>query len=141
MILAERLDYPVLCFAHDHSVSVASTPEDLQTCNALAWYRNRYFEDLRVFDAVATPYRVGTVDLARPLHGWRRLVARARNQELEVVLQLEKLGEPSLDAAQEMASDCIHRAPEFWEAAYELHDLESRLRDCSDMEALCALFA
>jgi hypothetical protein len=131
----------VLCFARDHSISVASTPEELQRCNALAWYRNRYYGDLRVIDAVATPYRVGAVELARPLDGWRRLAARIRNQELEVVLQLEQLGGPSLDAAREMAIDWIHQAPEFWEAAYELDDLESRLRDCSDMEALCTLFA
>jgi hypothetical protein len=136
----DELEYPFICFSRDNSVSVASSPAEFHSCNALAWFRNRYFDDLLVFDAAAAPYRVRSARLATPLHGWRRLLARARNRELVVVLELEYLGEASLDRAKQTAIDWLHRAPDFWEAAYDISEWERIVSQAPNMEALCAAF-
>lgn len=140
MTPVNSLAYPVLCLARDNSVSVARTPTELQACNAVAWFRNRYFDDLRLFDAGGSSYRVSSAELARPLYGWRRFIARLLNQRLTVALEVERAGSPSLDAAKQATIEWIHRAPGFWEAAHDLPELESLVRRSPNMEALCAIF-
>jgi hypothetical protein len=141
MTPVNSLPYPVLCLAHDNSVSVAQTPTELQSCNAVAWFRNRYFADLRLFDADGSSYRVSSAELTEPLHGWRCIVARAFNQNLVVVIEVESLGNRSLEAAKAATIEWVRRAPEFWEAAYDLPELEALVQRSPDMEALCAVFA
>lgn len=141
MIPVNSLTYPVLCLARDNSISVARTPTELQACNAVAWFPNRYFDDLRLFDAGGSSYRVSSAELAEPLHGWRRGFARILNQNLAVVLEVESLSGPSLEAAKQATIEWIHKAPEFWEAAYDLPELEALVHRSPDMEALCAVFA
>jgi len=141
MTPVSSLPYPVLCLARDNSVSVAWTPTELQACNAVAWFRNRYFDDLRLFDAVGSSYRVSSAELAEPLRAWRRVVVRFLNQNLAVVLEVESLSSPSLEAAKQATIEWIHRAPEFWEAAYNLHELEALVQQSPDMETLCAILA
>ncbi len=136
----EHLNYPVLCFARDNSVSVARYPAELCGCNATAWFGNRYFDELRLFDAAAMPYRVHSAQLATPLYGWRRILARVRNQKLVAVLELECLGEASLANAKETAIQWLHRAPDFWEEALDLPEWESLVAQAADMNALCAVF-
>jgi hypothetical protein len=109
-------------------------------CNATAWFRNRYFEDLLVIDAAAKPYRVRTAELARPLRGWRSVLARSINQNLSVVLEMERDGEASVAAAKETAVEWIHREPEFWESSFALSEWERRVSSTSDMNGLTDLF-
>ena len=141
MIDAHSLSYPVLCFARDHSVTVAESPVQVQACNALAWFRNHYYDGMELFDQTATPYRVVSARLASPLTGWRRWWARFRNQSLTAVLEVERAGDASLEAARQMAIEWIRMDPQFWEAAGSLPELEDRIRRCRDMSALCKVFA
>jgi hypothetical protein len=137
----DSMVYPVLCLARDNSISVARTATELRACNTVAWFRNRYFDDLRLFDAAGRSYRVSSAELVRPLHGWRRVAARILNQNLTVLLEVESLRGSSLDAAKLATIEWIHRAPEFWEAAFDLAELGAQVRGSPDMEALCAIFA
>lgn len=137
---ANSLSFPVLCFARDHSITVADSPEHLQSCNALAWYRNRYYQDMKLVDHSATPYRVVDARLAMPLAGWRRSWARVRNQRLTVALQLARGGDASLEAARQTAIEWVRRDPTFWEAAGDLAELEDRIRRSPDMTVLCQIF-
>ncbi len=132
---------PVLCLARDDSISVARTATELRACNAVAWFRNRYFDDLRLFDAAGRSYRVSSAELVQPLHGWRRIAARILNKNLTVLLEVESLRGSSLDAAKLATIEWIHRAPEFWEAAFDLPELEALVRGSPDLETLCAIFA
>ena len=141
MTRVNSLPYPVLCLARDNSVSVAWTPKELQACNAVAWFRNRYFDELRLFDARGGSYRVSSAELAEPMRAWRSIVVRILNQDLAVVLEVESLRGPSLEAAKQATIEWIYRAPEFWEAAYDLTELEALVQQSPDMEALCAIFA
>ncbi len=137
----DQLTYPVLCLARDGSISVATSADELCRCNALAWFRNRYFDDLRLFDATATPHRVVTALLATPLRGWRLLAARVANRQLLVVLDLERVGSPSLADAQATAIEWLRRAPDFWQESYELPEWERFVSEARTMEALCAVFS
>jgi len=58
-----------------------------------------------------------------------------------VVLDFECTGEASLEDAKRLAIDWMHRAPQFWEAAFELSEWEGRIVKAPTMEALCDLFA
>ena len=134
------LAYPALCCSRDNSVVAVKSASELCSCNARALFRNHYFDDLLLFDSQATPYRVIEVKLASPLSKWRCLVARLLNQPLVVVLELELLGAPSLSRAKQTAIQWLHRAPEFWEAAYELPEWERQIAEANGMESLCAAF-
>ena len=140
-IQAEALRYPVLCLSRDNSVSVAASSEHLRRCNATAWFRNRYFEDLRLLDASATPYRVRSAALVVPLSVWRRFLVRLLNRRLVVTLDLEALAPPSLAEAKRTVTAWLHRAPDFWEASRDLSEWERLCSQAPSMEALCSLFA
>ena len=141
MTRPEDLHYPVLCFGRDDSVSIARSAAELRSCNSVAWFRNRYFDELRLFDAFATPYRVRSARLAAPLAGWRGLLARALNSRLVADLELEPLGQASLAEAKATAIRWLHRRPEFWEASDDLAQWERRVSEAASMDALCAVLA
>jgi len=136
----EALEYPALCCSRDNSVVAVESAGALCSCNARAWFRNRYFDDLLLFDARATPYRVVEAELASPLGRWKRLLARLLNRRLVVVLELERLGEPSLSQAKQTAIQWLHRAPDFWEPSYDLPEWEHLISNAQAMESLCAAF-
>ncbi|MBW2494202.1 MAG: hypothetical protein JRE43_05580 [Deltaproteobacteria bacterium] len=140
MATPEALEYPALCCSRDNSVVAVESASQLCSCNARALFRSHYFDDLLLFDFRATPYRVVAVEPASPLGQWKRLAARLLNRRLTVVLELERLGEPSLSRAKQTAIQWIHRAPEFWEAAYEISEWEHRIAEASGMKSLCAAF-
>jgi hypothetical protein len=140
-IQPETLKYPVLCLSRDNSVSVTASSEHLRRCNATAWFRNRYFEDLRVVDASATPYRVRSAALVVTLSAWRRILVRLLNRRLVVTLELEVLAPPSLAEAKRTVTAWLHRAPDFWEASRDLPEWEHLVSHAPSMEALCSLFA
>jgi hypothetical protein len=137
----DELAYPVLSLAFDSSVSVATSSTELCRCNALAWFRHRYFDDLRLFDATATPYQVRSAELGTPLRGWRRLLARVANRQLTVILALERVGPSSLDHARATVIEWLRRAPEFWEEARDLDEWERLVAEGPSIEALCAMFS
>lgn len=141
MTQPEDLRYPVICFARDDAISVVNSPGELHSCNAVAWFRNRYFEDLRVIDAVATPFRVQSATLARPLYDWRRILARTTNKNLLIVRDLESLGEASLAEAKQTAIEWLQRAPEFGESAFALPEWERLISQASSTEILCDVFS
>lgn len=103
-------------------------------------FRNRYFDDLLLFDATATPYRVQSAELDTPLRGWGRLVARAVNRQLIVAPALERVGPASLDHARATAVEWLRRAPGFWQETYDLAEWEGLIAGAQRMEALCGVF-
>ena len=67
-------------------------------------------------------------------------MARLLNRRLVVVLELEQLGEPSLSRAKQTAIQWLHRAPDFWEASYDLSEWEHLISNAPAMESVCAAF-
>lgn len=97
---AEQLAYPVLCLSRDTSISVAATPEQLERCNARAFFKYRYFDDLVILDANADVFRVIASQPDQPLTGIRLWSARVRNAKLKLRLHLERAPPTSLEAAK-----------------------------------------
>jgi len=108
------LSFPVLCLARDASIVVAASLEDLCRCNALAFWGNQYYRDLRIFDSTGASYAVAGAEPERSFSAGRRFLARVFNRRLAVRLQIEAQGPPSLEAAKQRTSEWLDRAPEFW---------------------------
>lgn len=140
-ITTADLAFPVLCLARDSSISVAHRPEDLAQCNALAFYRNRYFDQLHVIDSNAAPYVVTQARLDRQQGGVRRFLARLLNRRLIVVLRLAPAGPPSLADAKTHLISWVDREPSFWEASRDLEEWRRLIRSAPDIAALVRLFS
>jgi hypothetical protein len=134
------LTFPVLCLSRDSSVVPVRDLEDLCRCNALAFWRNQYYRDLRVLDVTGSAYTVVEARLRRPMPSARRFLARLTNQSFSVKLRLRAEGPPSLATAKERVSEWLDKAPEFWEAADDLDEWKRRISTCETMADLIAVF-
>ena len=134
------LAYPVLCLARDNSICAVRSADDLRTCNAVAYWGNRYFHDLQILDAVGAPYTVVRSETERRFTPLRRAVARLLNQTLRVTLELRSEGPPSLSSAKARVAAWLERAPEFWEESDDLENWKRRIAECRDMRQLVDLF-
>ena len=110
------LKYPILRLARDGSIGVSREPTALGRCSAYAFWANRYYDGLRVFDADACPFVVTSVTTARPYSGPARWFARLTGAILDVQLRLARAGEPSLAEAKRLVLEWIEQRPDFWEA-------------------------
>lgn len=134
------LTFPVLCLSRDSSIVPSWDREGLCRCNALAFWSNQYYRDLRVFDSTGTEFTVVDAQLQQPMSPARRFLARLINQSLSVRLRLRVEGPPSLAKAKERVSEWLDRAPEFWEAADDLDEWKRRISACEAMADLIAVF-
>ena len=136
----DELAFPVLCLSHDSSIVVAEDAYHFSRCNALAFWGNHYFRDLRVIDSKGIAYTVIEADPERAHSLMARLLARLTNRELVVRLRLRSDGAPSLATAKQLAREWLDRAPEFWEASTDLDDWRARVMACGDVSELIKVF-
>jgi hypothetical protein len=139
--LVDRLSFPALCLARDTSISVAESPDGLRRCNALAFFKNRYFDDLIIFDSSAARYRVASATPAEPLTRTKKWFVRALNRRLTVQLSLSRDADASLDTAKDCVLAWLKKDPGFWEASRELSEWERMVKAAPDMARLIRLFA
>ncbi len=140
LVEPKDLTFPVLCLSRDFSVVPARDPEGLCRCNALAFWRNQYYQDLQIFDSTGSAYTVVEAQLRHPMPSARRFLARLINQSLSVELRLRAEGPSSLAEAKERVSEWLDKAPEFWEAADDLDEWKRRILACETMADLIAVF-
>lgn len=136
-----QLVFPVLCLSRDSSISVAESAERLHRCNALAFFRNRYYDDLVLIDSAARRFRVVRAEVVPPLSTVGRWAARALNRRLLVRVQLEEQGAPSLDEAKRIVIDWLGRAPDFWEASRDIGAWRDLVAGAGTAKSLVTLFA
>ena len=136
----DELTFPVLCLSRDTSIVVAQDAARLKRCNALAFWGNHYFRDLRVIDSKGIAYTVVEAEPERAYSLMARLLARLINGELVVRLRLRSEGSPSLATAKHLAREWLDIAPEFWEASADLDDWKARVMACNDMSELIKVF-
>jgi hypothetical protein len=139
--LVDRLSFPCLCLARDTSITVVDGPDELRRCNALAFFKNRYFEDLIIIDSSAAEYRVTTAVPAEPVTGIKKWFVRAFNSRLTVQLSFRREPGASLDAAKDRVLTWLRKDPDFWEASRELSEWERMVKAVPDVRRLIRLFA
>lgn len=135
-----ELAFPVLCLSRDRSIAVAESPERLERCNALAFFRNRYFEDLMVVDSTGRCFRVARAEPVPPLTGLNRTLARALNRRLRVSLALGPAERRSLDEVKALVREWMDRAPDLWEASRDLDEWRAAVAGAATLPALIRLF-
>jgi len=140
LLSGDHLAYPVLCLSHDTSIVVAACREELERCNAYAFFRNRYFEDLLVLDATARQFKVVSSRPHPPLSGLSLWLTRVRNTKLAVRLELKESAAASLDASKHQVTEWLDKDPEFWEASRDLGEWKRLVNDSRTMHQLIALF-
>jgi hypothetical protein len=133
--------FPVLCLSQDSSISVAESPERLHRANALAFFRNRYFEDMIVMDSQARQFRVVGADVVPALSVSGRWTARLLNKSLRVNLRLAPQGPGSLDDAKRIVAGWLDRAPDFWEASRDIGEWKDMVARADTARVLIALFS
>jgi hypothetical protein len=136
----DRLLFPALCLARDTSVAVAESPDGLRRCNARAFFRNQYFDDLIIFDSRAAQFRVTSAAPAEPMTGMKKLLLRVLNGRLTVQLSVGREAEASLDAAKAHVVAWLRKNPDFWEASREMSEWEQMVNAAPDMRRLIRLF-
>lgn len=139
--LVDELAFPVLCLARDTSIVVAQSADHIRRCNAVAFFKNRYFDELIVFDSSGAQYRVVKATLAEPVTGVKRLLVRAFNGRLTVDLRLQREAAASLETAKDRVVAWIRKDPDFWEASRELSEWERMVKTAPDMRQLITLFS
>jgi hypothetical protein len=134
------LTFPVLCLARDSSIAVAQNADELARCNARAFYRSRYFDQLLVIDSKATQYSVAAARPPSELLGLRRLLVRLFNRQFRVPLQLAPTGVASLADAKTRVLEHLGRAPHFWEESRDLAEWKELIARARDIEQIVRLF-
>lgn len=119
---------------------MAESVDGLRQCNALAFFKNRYFEDLIILDSSAAQYRVASATPAEPLIGMKKLFVRVLNRRLTVQLRLTREAGASLEAAKDHVLAWLRKDPDFWEASRELPEWERAVKAAPDMGRLIRLF-
>src|SRR5688572_21085448 len=97
--------FPALCLSQDGSISVADSAEALRRCNALALFKNRYYEDLIVIDSAANRFRAVSAAPVPTPSPFGRLVARVLNRKMMVDLKWEPQGPTPLDDAKRTVNE------------------------------------
>jgi hypothetical protein len=136
----DRMAFPVLCLARDTSITVAMTGEELDECNARAFFINRYFEDLVILDSNAHRYRVARAVTAERMSTVRTFLVRAFNRRLIVDLDLRREEDGSVALAKKLVLEWVRKAPDHWESSRDLPEWESMIGEAPDMGTLIGLF-
>lgn len=114
VVIPENLDYPVICFAQDTSVVVARDVIDITRCNATAFWKNRYFENLLVVDAAGRAFRVESAHPDPDVSFADQFVARFLNRRFRVSFRLNPEGRMSLAEIKRTLIAWIEKAPHQW---------------------------
>jgi hypothetical protein len=137
-VTVNELTFPVLCLSRDSSISVADGKTALTRCNALAFFRNRYFENLLVIDSRAAAFRV-TAAAPEPLSPLRITALRLTNGAMRVTLQLSP--EPmTLAEIRESVLAWLDLAPEFWEESRDMEEWRDVVGAAQSVGDLISLF-
>jgi hypothetical protein len=136
----DQLSFPVLCLSGDSSVTAAANPEQLQQCNALAFFKNRYFDDLVIFDSNAEQFRVVRAEAAPPLVGVKKWLTRVFNRHLTVRLELQREAPASIGAAKRQVLIWLEKAADFWEESRDIAEWQEMVEAAPDMRRLLQLF-
>lgn len=143
MATAEELNikFPVICLSRDNAISPCEDAARLGRCNALAYFKNRYFEDLLIIDADFAQFRVNKAELFPELGPVQRVIARLINRKLRVRLDMEKIATPNADDAKAKISAWFDREPQFWEETAGVAAWKRRVERAPNMHALTKLFS
>jgi len=139
-VIPESLDYPALCFSRDRSLVVARDASDLTRCNAVAFWKNRYFEDLLIVDAAGRRFRVESAQPDPEVGAMDQYVARLLNRRFRVNLRLRPEGRMALIEIKRTAIEWIEKAPDFWSASRELSEWSRQITSCRSVVGLARLF-
>jgi hypothetical protein len=115
--------------------------EALSRANALAFFRNRYFDDLIIFDSHAQAFKVVRAEVVPPLSRVARAVVRALNRRLRVTLYLEIQQSMSLDDAKKLVKAWLERAPDSWEASRDIEEWRRAVDSADTARGLIMLFS
>ena len=137
----DQLSFPILCLSRDTSISVAAAPERLTRCNAVAFFKNRYFDDVVILNANAEQFRVVQAEPHPRLTGARRWFTRVFNRSIVVNLQLRREGAPSIDRAKQQVIAWLDKAPDFWEESRDLSEWKLMINDATDIRQVVQLFS
>jgi hypothetical protein len=133
-----ELAFPVLCLSRDTSISVADDEAALTRCNALAFFRNRYFENLLVIDSRAAAFRV-TAASPEPLSPIRSTALRLTNGVMRVTFQLSP--EPMTFAEiRKAVLAWLDLTPEFWEESRDMEEWRDAVGAARSVGDLISLF-
>lgn len=135
-----ELMFPVLCLARDSSISVAETRDRLNCCNAQAFFKNRYFDDLIIVDSRAEQFRVVRAEADPPLTGLQKWLTRAFNRRLTVHLELQREAPASMEGAKRQVIIWLEKAVDFWEETRDLAEWKQVVESARDMRQLIQLF-
>lgn len=133
--------FPVLSLSRDGSIVPYDDEESLTSCNARAFWRNRYYDDMLVFDADSRAWRVREVSVLSPPDGLARTFARLTNGPLRVTLTWSR--EPDrdgMDHARTQTEAWLKRDETFWEASADLQDWIGRVRGSTTIEEMLSIF-
>ncbi len=136
-----ELSYPVICLAQDGSIEPHFAAASIGRCNALAYWKNRYFDDLIVIDNEARMWKVAEAKPIDEPGALGTLIARAFNRPLRVRLELHAVDdETGVMRAKRHVVEWLDRLPEFWEASAGLDSWRMQIGRCRTMEELALLF-
>ena len=133
-----ELAFPVLCLARDSSITVADCRTALTRCNALAFFKNRYFDNLLVIDSRGATFRVTPADY-KQLSTVGHVVLCLTNGQMDVNLQLSPQ-RMSFAEVQESVLAWLDLAPEFWEASRDIKEWRDAVREAQSVSDLILLF-
>jgi hypothetical protein len=133
--------YPVLALAHDSTIIPYESETELASCNATGFWRNRYYEGLKVYDSDARAWRVVDASVARPRGNVARAIARIFNGRLIVVVKWERDSDlDGMDEARKDAEAWLRRDTDFWESEADMEEWSRRIRSCQTMPSLLSIF-
>ncbi len=134
------LAFPVLCLSRDTSIVVARDADELGQCNALAFWGNHHFRDLRVIDSSSIAYTVIDAEPETAYSRVAQLTARLTNRALRVRLRLRADGPAPLAIAKRLASEWLDKAPEFWESSADVSEWKAQVMACCTVGELIKVF-
>jgi hypothetical protein len=131
----------VLALARDGSIVPYESETALARCNARAFWRNRYYDDLFVFDADARAWRADGARLLTPVGSAGRFLARLTNGRMCVELAWRRHPhEDGLNQARSAIEGWLGRDVVFWEASADMEEWVARVRRCLTMSELLSVF-
>jgi hypothetical protein len=133
--------YPVLALGRDGSIVPYENAVELTSCNAIGYWRNRYYEDLRVYDSAARAWRADAATLTEPAGAFAQVLVRAANGRLRVTVTWRR--EPDRDGMENARMETeawLYRDRDFWESAAELGEWVRGVRESATMKRLISTF-
>ncbi len=93
---ADDLQYPVLCVPRALGPHLVRDPADLQSCEAVLFWRARFYEGLRLIDANGEAYEVVGAEVRKPASSIAQRLARLLGLRIVVDVRARHIGPASL---------------------------------------------